>query len=99
MSGDVSFTWYRVSCPKSVRQAPFRIVGFGLDPKDAHRDVVQRAIRAAARQGGTPLAPDGSVRNPDQLFKTRYLGALSEILLVSLDHCLNWPYNCGPNIK
>ena len=82
MSEDIPFTWYRVSCPKSVRQAPFRIVGFELDPKGNNHDFIQKAIRAAARQGGIPLAPDGSVRNPDQLFKTRYLGALSEILLV-----------------
>ena len=23
----------------------------------------------------------------------------SNVYLVSLDHCLNWPYNCGPNIE
>lgn len=82
MPGDIACTWYRVSCPQRVRQAPFCFVGFELDPSGNNGEVIQRAIRAAARQGGIPLAPDGSVRNPDRLFKTRYLGALSEILLV-----------------
>lgn len=62
------------------RPRPFRVVCFGPDPvEDAA--VIGAAAENARRQGGSDSDPAGKKRDPITLFKTRYLGALSELLL------------------
>ena len=68
----------QIKCPARN----FNIVGFVIDPTGADRDKVNKAITEAIGHGADSRDTSGRIRNPSQLLKTRYLGALAEDLLV-----------------
>ena len=68
----------KINCP--TRE--FNIVGFVVDPAGEDSDIVDKAITETVGHSADPRDTSGKVRNPTQLLKTRYLGALAEDLLV-----------------
>ncbi|MFN3597033.1 MAG: hypothetical protein ACK41D_07155 [Rubricoccaceae bacterium] len=69
-----------IDCSSYDGPGAFQVVAFEIDPK-ADADLVHEAMKAAREQGGTSLDPSGGVRASSTLIKTRYLGALSELVL------------------
>lgn len=78
----VKYDCISVTCSEIIRKRPFEIVAFKVDPEGVNSHLHKQAVQLAKRQKGTILAPGGSVRDEEHLFKTRYLGALSELALV-----------------
>ena len=78
----------QINCPTRK----FNIVGFVIDPTGEDHDVVDSAITETVGHSADPRDTSGRIRNPSQLLKTRYLGALAEDLLVK--HLRNILGNC-----
>lgn len=72
---------HTVDCSAYEGTNAFRVIAFEVDPSDDDTDLVRQAQRSAEEQGGTDLDPGGRRRSRDELVKTRYLGALSELIL------------------
>jgi len=70
-----------VRCTLESQPRPFRLVAFGIEPAGEDRALVESVLAKATVQRGTPCDPAGRLRDESKLVKTRYLGALSEILL------------------
>lgn len=71
-----------IACRADGAPRDFRIVGFDLDPADAaDRARIDEALDEARRMAARAENPAGTPRDARRLLKTRYLGALSEMLL------------------
>ena len=70
----------RIKCPARY----FDLVGFEIDPFDEDRDFVNEVLQEIQSHGAVTAAPSGRRRTFEELKNTRYLGVLSEKLLI--DH-------------
>lgn len=70
-----------VHCKLEGKPRPFRLVAFGIEPAGQDRELVESVLAKTTAQGGTSCDPAGRRRDESVLLKTRYLGALSEVLL------------------
>ena len=67
-----------VECPTR----DFGLVAFKIDPTGEDMDFVNVVLDEVSQHGAVNYAPSGRRRNPDELRNTRYLGVLSEKLLI-----------------
>lgn len=70
-----------VHCKLEGKSRPFRLVAFGIEPAGQDRALVENVLTKATAHSGTQRDPAGRLRDETKLVKTRYLGALSEVLL------------------
>ena len=68
----------KLQCPTR----DYYLLAFEIDPAGTDRDFVNAVLDEAREHRATPSAPSGRRRNSEKLVKTRYLGVLSERLLI-----------------
>ena len=68
-----------IECPTR----DFNLIAFEIDPIGEDADLVNAVHDEARRHGASAYAPSGRRRSQEALRKTRYLGVLSEKLLVN----------------
>jgi len=76
----LEFEIKRVKCDPSVRGSEFTVVAFPIS-EERNQSLWKQATEYYAHIQALPLDPSGRLRNKEALVKTRYLGAISELVI------------------